>query len=138
MAESRLEEAESIYRRMLEIRADSALVLNNLAWVAGQRDKPDAIELAERAVAVAPNNPAILDTLGMLQIKTGDLEKGLANLRRAVEIAPGLAAPRLNLARAYITVGRGDDARRTLDEIIGMASEGSPVRLEAERLKASL
>lgn len=138
LAEQRFEEAERHYRRMLEIRPDNVLVLNNLAWVAGHLKRPDAITLAERAVALAPDAAAVIDTLGVLQIDQGKHEEGLANLRRAVDLAPHLATLRLNLAKAYIALERKDEARRELDEVLRQASEGSPLQREADRLRQAL
>lgn len=138
LAQSRFEEAEALYRRVIELQPRNALVLNNLAWVAGRLERPDAIALGERALALAPDNPAMLDTLGMLQIEHGEHEKGLANLRKAVDRAPNLAALRLNLAKAYSTLERKADALREFDEVLRMAPEGSPLHQEATRLKESL
>ncbi len=138
LAQSQFEEAEALYRRIIEIQPENALVLNNLAWVAGQRKQPDAIALAERALSLAPGNAAILDTLGMLQMEAGEHDKGLANLRQAVDAAPNLAALRLNLARSYIKLERKQDAGTELDEVIRLAPEGSALHQEATRLKGTL
>ena len=138
LAQGRFGDAEGLYRKIIEIQPNNALALNNLAWVAGQLKHPDAIPLAERAHALAPDNAAILDTLGMLQMEQGDHEQGLSNLRKAVDNAPNLAALRLNLARSYIKVDRKADAGRELDEVIRLAPEGSPLHNEATRLKGTL
>lgn len=138
LAQSKLDEAETLYRAIIEVQPDNALVLNNLAWVAGQLERADAIALAERALALAPDNSAILDTLGMLQIEIGEHDKGLANLRKAVDGAPTLAALRLNLARAYLKLERSADAVKELDEILQQAPAGSPLHQEATRLKSTL
>jgi cellulose synthase operon protein C len=138
LAQNRLEDAEKLYRDVIELQPQNALVLNNLAWVAGRLDRADAIVLAERALALAPDNPAILDTLGMLQVERGEHEKGLANLRKAVDGAPNLAALRLNLARAYSRLERKADASREFDEVLRLAPEGSPLHQEATRLKEAL
>jgi predicted Zn-dependent protease len=47
-------------------------VLNNLAWVAGQMKDPKAIEYAEKANKLAPNQPALMDTLAVLLMDKGD------------------------------------------------------------------
>jgi len=138
LAQNKLGDAETLYREIVAVQPDNALVLNNLAWVAGQLKQADAIELAERALALAPNNAAILDTLGMLQMEIGEHDKGLANLRQAVDSAPTLAALRLNLARAYIQLERKADAIKELDEVLQQAPDASPVYQEATRLKSTL
>lgn len=138
LAQNKLGDADTLYREIVAVQPDNALVLNNLAWVAGQLKHTDAIELAERALALAPNNSAILDTLGMLQMEQGEHDKGLANLRKAVDGAPNLGALRLNLARAYIRLERNADAVKELDEVLQQAAEGSRLHQEATRLKSTL
>ena len=101
MAESAIEKkdyagAARQYKAMLEIQPNDALALNNLAWVAGQLKDPKAIEYAEKADKLAPNNPAILDTLGMLLVEKGDTKRGVEVLQQAAapraERRPGFAS----------------------------------------------
>ncbi len=138
IAENRLEEAEASYRELLASNGNNALMLNNLAWVAGQLGRDDAVALAERAVLLEPGNGAFLDTLGMLQVKKGDHEKGIASLKRAVELAPRVPALRLNLARAYLDSGRKTDAARTLDEIVKDNPTNEPLLAEVDKLRKGL
>ncbi len=138
LARSSFDEAEALYRTVVELQPDNPLILNNLAWVAGQLGRDDAIALAERAIALAPENAAILDTLGMLQVEAGQHEQGLSNLRKAVDAAPEQPVLRLNLAKAFIKMTRNSDAVRELDEVIRLAPEGSPISQEAARLKEGL
>ena len=138
IAQNRLQDARRLYEEALAVNPDDAMVLNNLAWVEGELKEPGALARAERALALAPDHPAILDTLGTLQIAGGDSEKGLKNLRRAVELAPDLGPLRLNLARAYLKLERKADAREQLDILLGKVPAGTPVHREATELRAAL
>lgn len=138
IAAQRLEDAEKDYREILAISPDNALTLNNLAWVAGQLGRPDAIELAERGLSLAPDNPAILDTLGVLLFKAGDHDKGIAMLVRAVELAPRSGALKINLINAYLELGKKDEARTLLDQVLNEAPPDSPLSIEATRLRQGL
>uniref|UniRef100_A0ABX1PM23 PEP-CTERM system TPR-repeat protein PrsT n=1 Tax=Aromatoleum anaerobium TaxID=182180 RepID=A0ABX1PM23_9RHOO len=138
LAERRLDEAEKLFHKVDELSPDNAQVLNNLAWIAGQRKDPEALALAERALKLAPDNPAILDTLGMLQVERGQRDEGLENLRKAVGLSPGTGVLRLNLAKAYLKADRKDDARKELDNLLGQAPAGSPLHAEATKLKQGL
>ncbi len=71
-------------RRCSRSQPNDALALNNLAWVAGQLKDPKALEYAEKADKLAPNNPAILDTYGMLLVEKGDTARGVEMLQKAV------------------------------------------------------
>ena len=45
------------YQQALQNAPDNAVLLNNLAWVAGQAKDPHALEYAERANKIAPDQP---------------------------------------------------------------------------------
>lgn len=138
LAERKLDDADRLYRKLDEIQPDTPLVLNNLAWIAGQRGDPQALVLAERALKLAPENPAVLDTLGVLQIENGQGEKGIENIRKAVSLAPTTPAMRLNLAKAYARLGRKDDAMKEADELLKSLPESSPLRAEVTALRERL
>lgn len=138
LSQNRLQDARRLYEEVLSIRPDDVMTLNNLAWVEGQLRLSGAIARAERALALAPDNPVILDTLGMLQVAAGDAEQGLKNLRRAVELGPDLSALRLNLARTYVKLARKAEAREQLDILLGKEPDGSPMHRAATELRAGL
>ncbi len=138
LAERRYADALALFRAMHELAPENALVLNNLAWTANKLDDPKTLEYAEQAVALAPDNPAVLDTLGVIQVDKGQADKGLANLTRAVSLAPELAPLRLNLAKAYASTGRSADARKELETLMPKLKEGTPLHTEATALMKTL
>lgn len=73
--------------------------------------------MPNRRRSLAPDNPAILDTLGVIQVDRGQTDKGLGHPQRAVSLAPELAL-RLNLAKSYARAGRKDEARKELDALL--------------------
>jgi putative PEP-CTERM system TPR-repeat lipoprotein len=105
------------YRALVELQPDSPVVLNNLAFAAGQLKDPKAIGYAERAYKLAPEYPAVLDTLGMLLVEAGDTERGIAMLQKAASLAPDMPSIRLNLAKAFIRAGRNDAAKKELETL---------------------
>ena len=61
----RLDEAERLVRRALELRPRSGHVLDSLGWVLFRRgDASRAVEVLERADALAGPEPVILEHLG--------------------------------------------------------------------------
>ncbi|TMH19250.1 MAG: tetratricopeptide repeat protein [Betaproteobacteria bacterium] len=98
------------------------MVLNNLAWVAGELGDSKALSYAEKASTLAPTNPAILDTLGMLLVKNGDMAQGLEKLQKAAQLAPNQADIRLHLAKTLIKAGDKAAARKEL-EVLAQASD---------------
>ncbi|MDO9597790.1 MAG: PEP-CTERM system TPR-repeat protein PrsT [Azoarcus sp.] len=138
LAEKRYADALKMFREMNELAPGNALVLNNLAWTAAAAKDGQALTYAEQALALAPDNPVVLDTVGVIQVDGGQSDKGLANLVRAVSLAPDLAPLRLNLAKAYAKLERKADARKELEILMPKVQAGTPVHTEAEALLKTL
>lgn len=137
LAAKRLAEAENRYRSALERQPKNPLVLNNLAWVSHQLKHPNALEYAERANELAPDNPSIMDTLGSILVDSGQSERGLQLLGRAAELAPQAYNVRLNFAKALVKAGRKDAARKELEALVKLDSK-LPIQHEATALLAGL
>jgi uncharacterized protein (TIGR03790 family) len=62
------------YRRVLALQPNSVIALNNLAYgLAVRKDLPaDAHPLAKRAVALAPTDPTVIDTLAWIEHLLGN------------------------------------------------------------------
>jgi len=117
------------YRALVDLQPSNPAVLNNLAWVAGQVKDPKAIEYAEKANKLAPNQPPLMDTLAVLLVDKGDTARGLELLKRALDLAPQAAQIRLNYAKALLKAGQKDAARKELDQL---AKLGDKFRGQAE------
>lgn len=80
----------------------SALVLNNMAWAQAEVGNTEkALQFAQRAIEVAPEDPSVMDTLGWLLHKSGSNKgRALDLLRRAAQKAPGNATIRAHLVEA--------------------------------------
>lgn len=138
LGEKRYADAAKLFRRMYEMAPQNALILNNLAWAAKEVKDPKALEYAEQALRLAPDNAAIIDTVGMIQVEQGQVEAGLANLRRAVSIGPDLLPLQLNLASALVKAGLKDEARTQLEALMPRLKEGTPLYQDARALQAGL
>jgi putative PEP-CTERM system TPR-repeat lipoprotein len=125
------------YRKVLEAAPKNALVLNNLAWAESQMNDPKALEHAEEANRLAPNHPAIMDTLGTLLVDSGQTARGLELLQKAAAQAPQAPAIRLNYAKALIKAGKKDAARKELDELAKLGDK-FPAQAEVAQLRRGL
>ncbi|MDP2171326.1 MAG: PEP-CTERM system TPR-repeat protein PrsT [Rhodocyclaceae bacterium] len=105
------------YRALLVIQPNNPALLNNLAWSLGRMNDPKAVEYAEQANKLALNQPAIMDTLGVLLVEKGNVERGLDLLGKAVALAPQAAEIRLNLARGLLKAGKKAEAKQELDTL---------------------
>ncbi|MBP7614769.1 MAG: XrtA/PEP-CTERM system TPR-repeat protein PrsT [Thauera sp.] len=138
LAEKRYAEAVKLFGRAHEMAPQNALILNNLAWAANEAKDPRALEYAEQALRLAPDNAAIVDTVGTIQMERGEIEAGLANLRRAVSIGPDLLPLQLNLSKALVKAGLKDEARTRLEALMPRLKDGTPLHQEARALQAGL
>ncbi len=138
LAEKRYPDAMTLFGRMHEMAPQNALILNNLAWTAKELKDPKALEYGEQALRLAPGNPAVIDTVGMIQVERGDFDAGIANLRRAVTLGPELLPLQLNLAKALARAGRGAEARTQLDTLLPRLRTGTLLHDEALALQKTL
>lgn len=130
-------QAAQHYRAALDLQPNNPLVLNNLAWVSGQLKAPKAIEYAEKANQLAPNQPPFMDTLAMLLADKGETAKAIELLRKALVIAPQAAAIQLNLAKVLISTGKKDEARKEL-ETLAKLGDKFPGQVEVSKLQKEL
>lgn len=118
-----LDEARTRYEAALARSADNVIALNNLAWIAAQQKDARARSYAEKAHALAPRNPAVLDTYGSILLAAGEIDRGLQMMREAVTAAPVAYDLRLNLARGLAEAGRKADARKELEPLVALGSK---------------
>ncbi|NSW54956.1 MAG: tetratricopeptide repeat protein [Armatimonadetes bacterium] len=86
----RFEEAEAAYRKAIELQPRHVNSLNNLAYLLAvkRKDTAEALKLARRAYSLAPENPAIMDTLGYVLHLNGEDEEAVRLLERAARLMP--------------------------------------------------
>ncbi len=84
-AGDRITDAEKELRRLLQRDPRNANALNSLGYLFASRGVrgTEAVELAQRAVELEPDNPAYLDTLGWALFKIGKVEDADPPLSRA-------------------------------------------------------
>src|SRR3546814_20864883 len=102
-----------------EDQPDSWIARNDLAWMLYEKgDYAAARPHAERANELAANNPAVMDTLGVILLELGETTKATALLRRASESIPDNPEIGVHLARAYALGDRKDEARTLLSALL--------------------
>ena len=105
------------YEWMLRKQPDNLLALNNLAWAYQQLKDPRALQTAERAYKLKPDNAAIADTLGWMLVEQGNTARGIEILQKAVAAAPKAQEIRFHLAQGLIKAGDKAKAREELERI---------------------
>ncbi len=113
--------AISAYRKLLAVDSNHPYALNNLAYrLVEQADRLDeALQLAQRAKELLPEDPAVDNTIGWAYYKKGLYPNALIHLQRAVARAP-TPRRRYHLAMACFQVGDRKAGERILEEAIKM------------------
>lgn len=110
-----METMERRLRRLIELQPDNAQAHNALGYSFADRGirLTEARELIEKALTLLPNDTFILDSLGWVLYRQGDLQGGLAALERAYGMRddPEIAA---HLGEVLWSMGRKDEARKLL------------------------
>lgn len=133
----KLADARSLYEQVLKRTPEEPDVLNNLAHILLAQGDPRALEYAERAHRLAPNDASIQDTLGWTLVRQGQLDAGLRQLRDARLRAPQNPEIRFHLASALALAGRSDEARRELQPMLA-ALDATPSGPNARKLANEL
>jgi tetratricopeptide (TPR) repeat protein len=106
-------EAETAFKKALELRPEQPFVLNYLgySWVDRGENLDEALTMIERAVELRPRDGYIVDSLGWAYYRLGEFENAVRYLEQAVELKPTDPTINDHLGDAYWQVGRTREAR---------------------------
>jgi putative PEP-CTERM system TPR-repeat lipoprotein len=124
-----LKQAESRLKRVVEQDPKHVMALNNLAYILASTGRPEALEYAQQAVDLAPDQPALMDTLARALAANKQLEQALAVQRRAIELAPADANLKLGLAILALKAG---DRALAREELLRLQKLGSAFKAQSE------
>lgn len=131
MALGNQDEARKAWQHIVDIAPEDASALNNLAWSLREADPAAARTYAEKALSLAPDNPAVKDTLGVVLTKEGNLERAISLLEEAYTSAQD---PLIGYHFAFALAEQGERSRavRVLERLLGEKREfGSRSAAEA-------
>ena len=113
----RLDLAEQDMRRILEIDPENVRALNALGYTLADRTDryEEAFEFIQRAYARKPDDPAIIDSMGWVNYRLGNLEEARAYLQQAWEMTRD-GEIGAHLGEVMWMQGDRDDARRIWKE----------------------
>jgi tetratricopeptide (TPR) repeat protein len=108
---------------------EDADALNALGYTLADRteDYDEALSYIERALALSPDQPAILDSMGWVLFKLGRAEEALAYLERAFE-AQEDAEIAAHLAEVLAALGRDSEAREFWQKGAGLDPENRAIQ----------
>ncbi|MGD2082752.1 MAG: tetratricopeptide repeat protein, partial [Chromatiales bacterium] len=123
-------------REVLARDPDNVPALNNLAWLLSARSPDEARGYAERAAELAPESPAVMDTLGLVLLRQGDegeLDRARRLLIAAAAEMPDSPEVRFHLAMAWSRSGEVGKAAALLEPLLA-TEDAFPGRADAASL----
>lgn len=123
------------FERLLRDRPDDPTVLNALGYTLGDNRQQlrRAAELVERALVLAPDNAAIMDSVAWLRFRRGDARGALPLLERAYRISRD-AEIAAHWAEVLWVLGDQGAARRVWAQALTRSPDSEPLRESFERL----
>ncbi len=110
--EQRPRHAASILEAALQEYPDNATLLNNLAYVMARESdlRERAVELLPRLARLAAETPESLDTIAVIYLETGQLERAAFYVDKALELVDerAYAYPYIKATKAEVLVAQGD------------------------------
>ncbi len=133
--QGKLVDMERLLRRVMALKPDSPDAFNALGYVFADRSSnlDEAQTLLDRALQLAPANPFILDSMGWLQYRLGNLALAMQYLESAFELSPqaDIAA---HLADVYWQSGDRKKARDMLKQGRQLDGENPTLKETLKRL----
>jgi tetratricopeptide (TPR) repeat protein len=132
----RFDVLEANLRRLIEVRPDHAHAYNALGYSFAERNMrlPEARKLIERALEISPDDSFIIDSLGWVLYRQGDLKGAAEQLRRAYSGRPD-AEIGAHLGEVLWVMGEREEADRVWQESLKASPDNETLQKTIKRLK---
>ncbi len=132
-----MEGSEGDLRQIIRMKPDDSRALNHLGYMLADQTTrfEEALDLLERAIAISPDDPAIIDSLGWVQYKLGRYEEALANLRRAFAVFPDHEVAS-HVGEVLWKMGREDEATQVWLDALEVTPDSELITEAMQRLQS--
>ncbi len=128
-----VDEAKEFCAKAMELNPTHAPLLNEVAWhfvtspEPSERDPALAVRLAKRAAELAPTDPNISNTLGIVLYRDRQFSEAIKELNRSIKLHEPGAEPSdfLFLSMAHFRAGDTDEARNWYNKAIALKIEAT-------------
>jgi tetratricopeptide (TPR) repeat protein len=127
---------ETHLRNLIRIKPDHAHAYNALGYSFADRNMrlPEARKLVEKALELSPEDYFIVDSLGWVLYREGDLKGAARELRRAYSGRPD-AEIGAHLGEVLWMLGEREEARRIWDESLKAGPDNETLQKTIKRLR---
>ena len=135
----RVDVMETTLRSVMAQAPDNHHAYNALGYSLAERNVrlPEALELIDKALKMAPDDPFIMDSMGWVQYRLGNLDAAESNLRRAYALR-GDVDIAVHLGEVLWQKGKKADAQKLWREARAKDPKNDTLRSTLARLQLSL
>ncbi len=135
----RLADMEALLRRVIALKPNSPHAHNALGYSLADRKVrlPEARQLVQRALELAPGDPFITDSMAWVEFRMGQPQEALRLLKEAYTARPD-AEIAAHLGEVLWSLGQKDEARRVWREAKARDASNDVLRETLTRLRADL
>ena len=135
----RLEVMETTLRAVMKQAPDNHHAYNALGYSLAERNVrlPEALALIGKALAMAPGDPFIMDSMGWVQYRLGNLDQAEVHLRRAYALRSDVEIA-VHLGEVLWKKGQKDDAQKLWREARAKDPKNDTLKSTLARLQLSL
>lgn len=130
-----IDKAEADLRHILEVAPNDARALNALGYMLSNHSSryEEALKYIKRALQAQPEDPAVMDSMGWVLYRLGNLDKARGYLQRAYQIFPDpeVAA---HFGEVLWRLGQRDQARQVWQEALSEHPDHPVLRETVDRL----
>lgn len=126
----------STYLKIIDDQPNNITALNNLAWQQYQsNDIVNAQLNIEKALALTPNNIAILESYGVILVANKSYKQGIDVLYNVMNKGSTDVTAKVSLAEAYIAINEYEQAKMILS---GLSAHDSKINVKIAKLKKKI
>lgn len=133
---ARMDLLESNLKKVIQLKPDHAHAYNALGYSLADRNErlSEARDLIEKALKIAPDDAMIVDSMGWVLYRLGDLERSRELLARAYALMPD-AEIGAHLGEVLWKLGRTAEADRIWREALARAPDNETLKSTIKRFK---
>ena len=130
---------ETALRKLIAIAPENQQAYNALGYSLAERNirLPEALTLIQKALTLAPQDPFIVDSMGWVQYRLGNLQEAETRLRTAYGLLPDPEIA-VHLGEVLWVKGQKTDAQKLWREVRQKDPQNDALKSTLARLRATL